>query len=125
MVAASGPPRTASERRLSRLGRASGDGGFHDALRLGDAVALRVIDADFPQLGQYRLVFDKLGDGLFAEIAERDARDRERSVAPLTPAVDAVVVDTTFLTIQEVFEAVLAKAQERGIVPKNKLGVIE
>jgi cytidylate kinase len=36
------------------------------------------------------------------EIAERDARDRGRAHSPLRPAADAVVVDTTDKTIEEV-----------------------
>ncbi|MCH9026764.1 MAG: (d)CMP kinase [Proteobacteria bacterium] len=39
-----------------------------------------------------------------ADIAERDRRDRERAVAPLRPAPDAVILDTTGLSISEVVE---------------------
>ena len=45
---------------------------------------------------------------LFSEVAERDRRDQQRSVAPLKPAEDAVVVDTTGLEIPEVVERVLS-----------------
>jgi cytidylate kinase len=45
---------------------------------------------------------------LFSEVAERDRRDQQRSVAPLKPAEDAVVVDTTGLEIPEVVERVMA-----------------
>ena len=38
---------------------------------------------------------------IYAEIAERDARDRSRSVAPLIPASDAVVIDTGNLSISD------------------------
>lgn len=40
-------------------------------------------------------------------IEERDQRDRERSVSPLRPADDAIVVDTSSLTIGEVVSQVL------------------
>ena len=50
---------------------------------------------------------------LLTEIAERDARDAERSVAPLKPAADAVVLDTTSLTIHEVRDKVLGLCRER------------
>lgn len=43
---------------------------------------------------------------LIAEISERDRRDRERTVAPLKAAVDAVEVDSTALGIAAVFEQV-------------------
>jgi len=58
-------------------------------------------------------------DGLFVEIAERDARDRHRPVAPLVPAEDAIVLDTTEMSIQAVFETVLEEAKRRNIVPKT------
>ena len=42
------------------------------------------------------------------EMQERDARDSERAVAPLGPARDAVVVDTSGLEPDAVFKAALA-----------------
>jgi cytidylate kinase len=39
------------------------------------------------------------------EIAERDARDRNRAHSPLRPAADAVVLDTTTMSIDEVVHA--------------------
>ncbi|MDO4435940.1 MAG: (d)CMP kinase [Cardiobacteriaceae bacterium] len=41
---------------------------------------------------------------LTREIAERDERDRQRTTAPLKPAADAVVIDTSFLSIHEVLK---------------------
>ncbi|KTC96585.1 (d)CMP kinase [Legionella erythra] len=41
------------------------------------------------------------------ELAKRDARDTQRSHAPLKPAPDAVRIDTTGLTIVQVFDNVL------------------
>ena len=41
------------------------------------------------------------------ELAKRDARDTERAHSPLKPAQDAVQIDTTGLTIVQVFESVL------------------
>ncbi len=49
--------------------------------------------------------------GLKREIEARDARDASRTVAPLKPAVDAVRVDTTGMTIAEVVAKVLAVVQ--------------
>lgn len=46
---------------------------------------------------------------LLAEIAERDERDRTRSVSPLKPAEDAIIIDTSHLGIDEVFSAVLER----------------
>ena len=50
---------------------------------------------------------------LFRELAERDRRDRERAVAPLKPAEDAVVVDTTGLDVDAVVTRVLEIARFR------------
>ncbi len=46
--------------------------------------------------------------GVRREMAERDARDRRRAVAPLTEAADAYVLDTTDLDADAAFEAALA-----------------
>ena len=51
---------------------------------------------------------------LFSEIAERDRRDSTRAVAPLKPSADAVILDSTRLTIDEVVAQVLKLAKERG-----------
>jgi cytidylate kinase len=45
---------------------------------------------------------------LTREISERDERDSQRSVAPLCAAEDALVLDSTALTIEEVYTQVLA-----------------
>ncbi|HMB57444.1 MAG TPA: (d)CMP kinase [Arenimonas sp.] len=47
-------------------------------------------------------------DSLLHEIAARDERDAGRAVAPLKPAEDAVVLDSTGMPITEVIERVLA-----------------
>lgn len=46
--------------------------------------------------------------GLSREIAERDLRDSTRAVAPLVPASDAQVIDSTALPIEAVVERVIA-----------------
>ncbi|WP_266157091.1 (d)CMP kinase [Dyella silvatica] len=46
--------------------------------------------------------------GLQREIEARDARDASRTVAPLKPAVDAVLVDSTGMGIEDVVAKVLA-----------------
>lgn len=45
---------------------------------------------------------------LVAEISERDERDTQRQVAPLRPAADAVILDSTQLGIEAVVEKVSA-----------------
>lgn len=50
---------------------------------------------------------------LLDEIAVRDERDRSRAVAPLAPADDAVQLDTTGLSVEEVVQRVLTLLQKR------------
>jgi 3-phosphoshikimate 1-carboxyvinyltransferase len=52
-------------------------------------------------------------EDLRADLEARDARDSTRSVAPLKPAQDALVLDNSALTIDEAVEQVLAWWQER------------
>ncbi len=51
---------------------------------------------------------------LLADIEERDARDRDRSVSPLVPAEDAVVIDSTAMPVDEVFQQVMNTVRARG-----------
>ena len=53
-------------------------------------------------------------DSLLRDIRERDVRDSTRAAAPLAPAPDAVLLDTTDLSIAEVTAAVLAIYRERA-----------
>lgn len=49
-----------------------------------------------------------------AQLAERDARDSGRAVAPLRRAPDAIVLDTTHLAFEEVVDRIVAEARARG-----------
>jgi cytidylate kinase len=49
---------------------------------------------------------------LLEAIQERDARDSSRSISPLVPAEDAIVIDSTSAPIEEVFAKVLEKVKE-------------
>jgi cytidylate kinase len=46
-------------------------------------------------------------EDLLADMRERDARDIERAVAPLLPALDAHVVDSSTLTIEQTVQSIL------------------
>lgn len=50
------------------------------------------------------------------ELVKRDARDTARSCAPLKPAVDAIQIDTTKLTIDDVLEQVMQLVKHRALV---------
>lgn len=54
-------------------------------------------------------------DNLLQEIQERDFRDRNRPVAPLKPADDAILIDSTSMSIDAVFNQVLQLVNQRFI----------
>lgn len=58
-------------------------------------------------------------DSLLHEIAARDERDAGRAVAPLKPAEDAVVLDSTGTPITEVIERVLSVLPEKFRQPRR------
>ena len=59
-------------------------------------------------------------EGLLRDIRERDVRDATRAAAPLKAAADAVMLDTTNLSIAAATDAVLALYAERGGNPAAK-----
>lgn len=58
---------------------------------------------------------DAILPDLLRELNERDDRDSRRTVSPLEPAADAVIVDSTNLSIDEVVALVLKQASEKSI----------
>jgi len=59
-------------------------------------------------------------DAVFAELRDRDERDKERSVAPLKTTSDALLIDTTDMTIEEVCKRVMSEIEERlGKIEKS------
>ncbi|MDG6896142.1 (d)CMP kinase [Volucribacter amazonae] len=50
---------------------------------------------------------------ILAEIKARDLRDRNRAVAPLVPAQDALLLDSTALSIEQVVEQALAYIDQK------------
>lgn len=50
------------------------------------------------------------------DIIERDQRDRDRRTAPLKQAQDAVLVDSSDMTISQVVDLIVRKAYARGLV---------
>ena len=53
-------------------------------------------------------------DRIRAALARRDRQDSEREISPLKPASDAVVLDTTSLSLEEVISRVLDLATDLG-----------
>jgi cytidylate kinase len=72
-------------------------------------------------LRRYKQLKDKGSDvslpALSREIAERDSRDSTRAVAPLKPAPDAEVIDSTGLSIEQVVNRVLDIGRSRRLWP--------
>lgn len=54
---------------------------------------------------------DRGYDDVLAEVRRRDRIDSTRKVAPLKPAVDAIILDSTTLTIEAVVSAILELAE--------------
>ena len=57
---------------------------------------------------------------LLADIQQRDARDTSREVSPLMPAGDAILIDSTLLTADEVVMKVRRLASSRGIMSDTR-----
>ena len=52
---------------------------------------------------------------LLKDLQDRDARDRSRPIAPLIPAQDAVIIDSTHMSVDAVVEQILGLAASRGL----------
>ncbi|HCH25212.1 MAG TPA: (d)CMP kinase [Oceanospirillaceae bacterium] len=52
---------------------------------------------------------------ILVDIQQRDERDQNRSVAPLKPAADAVLIDCTHMSIAEVEQEVMTLIKHRGL----------
>ncbi|PTQ89232.1 cytidylate kinase [Agitococcus lubricus] len=57
--------------------------------------------------------FDASLAAILDDIRARDLRDSQRAVAPLKPATDAIVLDSTALGIEAVLQTVIAAAKQR------------
>lgn len=120
-VAAFGEVRTALLRRQQDFRAAPGliaDGRDMGTVVFPDAEVKIFLDASAEERADRRLKqlqdkgFNVSFDRLLAEIKERDDRDRNRAVAPLKPADDALVIDSTSMSIDAVLDRVLSFAKE-------------
>lgn len=68
---------------------------------------------------RYKQLIDKeVGaslEDILSDIQARDDRDMNRPVAPLKPAEDAIRLDSTSMSIDEVLQAVLEEARHKGV----------
>jgi cytidylate kinase len=86
-----------------------------------DAALKIYLDASAEERASRRfnqLITTGLGASLHAILADlhaRDVREMTRAVAPLKPAADAVILDTTTMSIKEVLAAVMDDARHKGL----------
>ena len=84
-----------------------------------DAVLKIYLDASVQERSKRRYLelkekgIDVSLPGVVDELKQRDARDSARETSPLRPAADAVHIDTTGLTIAQVFDSVLKLVENR------------
>ncbi|RAT15192.1 cytidylate kinase [Lonsdalea populi] len=84
-----------------------------------DAAVKIFLDASAEERAQRRMLqlqakgFSVNFERLLSEIKERDARDRNRAVAPLAPAPEALVLDSTEMSLDEVVERALAYVSQK------------
>lgn len=119
-VAAHPPVRTALldwQRQCAQLPGLIADGRDLGTVVFPDAALKIFLDASAEVRAnrRYKQLIEKgLSANLFeliADIRERDTRDRTRAVAPLCAAPDALVVDSTTLSIAAVFDRVLEEVR--------------
>ena len=61
----------------------------------------------------YALFFKVEYENVLAEMKQRDYNDSHRAVAPLKPAEDSVIVDTTGISLEESVEKILSVIKEK------------
>lgn len=55
-------------------------------------------------------------EDLLADIQARDDRDMNRAVAPLKPATDALIIESTQMSIEQVLDAVMTELKTKELV---------
>jgi CMP/dCMP kinase len=107
------------QRKLGETGRIVMEGRDIGTAVFPDANVKIFLDAD-PQVRSQRR-YEQIEatpsaaapEAVLKEIRERDQRDRTRALSPLQPAPDAVVIDSTSLTLDQVIERVEGIIQDR------------
>ena len=105
---------SAQQRRIGLKGQIVMVGRDIGTVVLPDADLKIYLDATLEERAcrRYRETLDRGGaadyEQVLASVRRRDEIDSGRSAAPLRPAGDAVVLDTTFLSVEQVLDQVLA-----------------
>ncbi|MGH6931161.1 MAG: (d)CMP kinase [Dongiaceae bacterium] len=77
---------------------------------------------------RHQELIERYGKSIYARVLqdmrERDERDRNRAVSPLTPAADALVIDTTALTPEAMFAIALDHIKRcwQGAARQSEMG---
>jgi cytidylate kinase len=123
-VAAIQPVRTALLSRQRDFAQQPGliaDGRDMGTVVFPEALLKIYLDASAEERAQrrYKQLIDKgVGaslEDILQDLRARDDRDMNRSASPLKPAEDAIRLDSTSMTIDEVLAAVLEEARHRGV----------
>lgn len=103
----------AGQKRIVTEGRDQGTVAFADA----DVKFFLTADPDERARRRQAELGTKSGENSFEEIRsaieQRDKSDRDRTVGPLKPADDAIVIDTTDLNIEQVVDKLLGFVREK------------
>ncbi len=73
----------------------------------------RRFDQSGEQVGIPQTPSARPSDEVAKDLRARDERDRNRAVSPLRPAADAILLDSTYLTLAEVLEHAAAIVEEK------------
>ncbi|MBI4388576.1 MAG: (d)CMP kinase [Nitrospinae bacterium] len=108
---------TAKQREIGRSGNVVMDGRDIGTIVFPEADRKFFLDADPAERGRRRYLELKGKnqevdlDVVVEQVKQRDHEDRNRPIAPLKPAPDAILVDTTHLRIEEVVDEVARRIQ--------------
>ena len=106
---------TTKQRKLGKQGKVVMDGRDIGTVVFPQADKKFFLDADPKERGRRRFIELKEKDQvkntdlptIIAQIVQRDHEDRSRKIAPLKQAKDAMLVDTTHLSVDQVAEEII------------------
>ncbi|HSX19817.1 MAG TPA: (d)CMP kinase [Gammaproteobacteria bacterium] len=105
-------------RKFAQLPGLVADGRDMGTVVFPDAFLKIFLDASVEERAKRRFLQLKAGgynvnlQDLVADLMQRDVRDRTRAVAPLEPAQDAIIIESSNMGIQEVFEQINSLVQQ-------------
>ncbi|MBI4008401.1 MAG: (d)CMP kinase, partial [Planctomycetes bacterium] len=110
------------QRKIARGGNTVAEGRDVGTIVFPNADKKFYLDADVQERAKRRLTEVKQNDNkitveqIAAELNQRDYKDIKRAVSPLKRANDAIYIDTTNLTVEEVVKTLL---EELGFLGSN------